>query len=69
MGAFIDLLISFCEGAFVFIAVTPDGVVALGVFGEGVNFRLCEFFHFFGDIHRGALWHKGEADARAENAH
>lgn len=37
MGAFIDLLVGFCEGAFVFVAVTPDSVVALGVFREGVN--------------------------------
>jgi hypothetical protein len=37
MGAFIDLLIGFGEGAFVFIAVTPDCVVALGMFREGVN--------------------------------
>lgn len=51
MGALIDLFVSVGEVAFMFILVTPDGVVTLGMFGEGFDFALGEFFHFTGDVH------------------
>lgn len=51
MGALIDLFVGVGEVAFMFILVTPDGVVTLGMFGQGFNFSCGEFFHFSGDVH------------------
>ena len=51
MGALIDLFVGVGEVTFMLILVTPDGVVTLGMFGQGFNFSCGEFFHFSGDVH------------------
>lgn len=58
MGAFIDLFVGVGEVTFMFILVTPDGVVSLGMFGEGFYFFLGEAFHLFSDVHTKRIAHR-----------
>lgn len=59
VGAFVDGLVGLCEVAFMFIPVSPYGVVALVSLGHGFDFFFGEFFDFFCDVGACHVWDYG----------